>query len=188
MKSRPDDTPFRWATLSGMGVALVAGLAALLIVYLEITLPIPGLTVVTDPREVAVLFGSAASGPLGALLIGILAGAAVPAGNAAASMVAHSLGGVLFAVCYRRLAFRLKESTFRFTLSWIVSVFGYFYLVLMPVFILAHNAYHPEKYPFVETYMSIAAGAFGEAAVTVVVSTLIMLILPRRYRRPLWGN
>jgi hypothetical protein len=180
--------PFRWVTLPGIVVALATGLAAFFIVYLEITMPIPGLPVVTDPREVAVLFGAVASGPLVALIIGVLAGVAVADGNAVASMVAHSLGGALFSVIYRQLAIRLKKSTFRFMLSWVASVIGYFYLLLMPMFILTHNLYHPEKFAFGATYVTIARGAFGEVAVTVVVSTLIMLILPRRYRRPLWGN
>lgn len=185
---RGEKKNFRWATLPGMLMACVAGVLAFYIVYSELTIPIPGLPVITDPREVAVLLGAAASGPVGAVLIGILAGAAVPDGNAAASMAAHALGAGLVSIVYRQLTVRLKSSTFRFALGWILSVAGYFYLILMPVFILVHNLYHPIKFDFGPTYARIASGALGEAAATVIISTLIIIVLPRRYRRPMWGD
>jgi hypothetical protein len=185
---RGEKIVFRWATLPGMITACLTGLLAFYIVYSELTIPIPGLPVITDPREIAVLLGAAASGPIGAALIGILAGAAVPDGNAAASMTAHALGAVLVSVIYRQLSLRLRKSIFRFALGWALIAAGYFYLVLMPAFILTHNLYHPLKFDFGPTYVRIASGALQEAAATVILSTLIIVVLPRRYRRPLWGN
>ena len=58
----------------------------------------------------------------------------------------------------------------------------------MPTFILTHNLYHPELYNFLPVYATIARGALGEAVMTIIITTVVMVILPRRYRRPLWGD
>ncbi len=179
---------FRWATTWGLGIAAVAGLVAFSFVFLQITVPIPGMDVVTDPREVVVILGAAISGPLGAILVGVLAGVAVADGNALASIVSHVLAGMAITLAYRYLTRVLRRSTFRFAILWAISVAAYFYVVLMPTFILTHNLYHPEPYDFWPVYAAIARGAFAEAIGTMIITTAIMVILPRRYRRPMWGD
>ena len=180
--------PFRWATTWGLGIAAVAGLVAFSFVFLQITVPIPGMDVVTDPREVVVILGTAISGPLGAILVGVLAGVAVADGNALASIVSHGLAGMAITLAYRYLTRVLRRSTFRFAILWAISVAAYFYVVLMPTFILTHNLYHPEPYDFWPVYTTIARGAFAEAIGTMIITTAVMVILPRRYRRPMWGK
>jgi LytS/YehU family sensor histidine kinase len=66
-------------------VAAVFGVAALLVVIAGLHVPIPGTEVVTDPRELFTTLGSGLTGPVGALLIGILAGIMEPGGLAPAS-------------------------------------------------------------------------------------------------------
>lgn len=61
----------------GLMIALICGLIALVLVLAQLTIPIPGTQVVTDPRETAVTIGAAISGPIGGILIGLLAGAGV---------------------------------------------------------------------------------------------------------------
>ncbi|MBN1370939.1 MAG: hypothetical protein JW987_03185 [Anaerolineaceae bacterium] len=178
---------FRWATIWGLSIAAVAGLVAFTFVILEITVPIPGLNVITDPREVVVILGAAISGPIGAILVGVLAGAAVPGGNALASIISHSLAGVCISLAYRHLTRLLHRSTFRFSVLWTISVAAYFYAILMPIFILTHNLYHPEPYDFWPVYATIARGALWEAVGTMFITTAVMVVSPRRYRRPLWG-
>ena len=186
--NKTEAQPFRWATPWGLSIAVVAGLVAFSFVFLQITVPIPGMDVVTDPREVVVILGAAISGPLGAILVGVLAGAAVPEGNALASVVSHVLAGLAITLAYRYLTRVLRRSTLRFSVLWAVSVAAYFYVFLMPIFILTHNLYHPEPYDFWSVYTTIARGAFAEAVGTMIITTVVMVILPRRYRRPLWGN
>lgn len=185
---KTESQPFRWATPWGLSIAAVTGLVAFTLVFLQITVPIPGTNVVTDPREVAVILGAAISGPVGAILVGVLAGIAVPDGNALASIVSHVLAGIMITLVYRSLTQVLRRSTFRFAILWGLSVAAYFYVVLMPSFILTHNLYHPEPYDFWPVYATIARGALGEAILTVTISTAVMVVLPRRYRRPLWGR
>lgn len=179
---------FHWATAWGLSIAAVAGLVALTFVLLEITVPIPGSNVITDPREVAVILGAAISGPVGAILVGVLAGAAVPGGNALASIVSHTLAGVFISLVYLYLTRVLRRSTFRFSVLWAISVATYFYVILMPTFILIHNLYHSEPYDFWLVYATIARGALWEALGTMVITTVVMVVLPRRYRRPAWGR
>lgn len=186
--NKTESQPFCWATPWGLSIAAVTGLVAFTLVFLQITVPIPGTNVITDPREVVAILGAAISGPVGAVLVGVLAGVAVSDGNALASIVSHVLAGLAITLTYRFLTRVLQRSTLRFSVLWAVSVAAYFYVVLMPTFILTHNLYHPEPYDFWPVYTTIARGAFAEAVGTIMITTLVMVILPRRYRRPLWGN
>ena len=68
------------ANLQVLLVSAAFGLAALAIVAASLTLPIPGTGVVTDPREVLTTTGAALTGPVGGLVIGILAGIREPGG------------------------------------------------------------------------------------------------------------
>ena len=89
-------------TLSGMSLlsvrtlltAAVFGAAALAVVQAGLTLPIPGSSVVTDPREIFTTTGAGLTGPVGGLIIGILAGIREPGGIALASLLAHVSGGL----------------------------------------------------------------------------------------------
>lgn len=76
-------------------VAAVFGLVALAIVLAGFIIPMPGTEVVTDPREIFVTLGSALTGPIGAVIIGILAGIAEPGGISLASLLGHIIGALV---------------------------------------------------------------------------------------------
>ena len=83
--------------------ATALGLAALAIVVSGLTIPIPGTGVVTDPREIFTTTGAALTGPLGGIVIGILAGIGEPGGLMLASLLAHVSGGLWMGFSYKTL-------------------------------------------------------------------------------------
>ena len=73
-----------------VGVAAAFGGVALAIVLAGITIPIPGTVVVTDPRELFTTIGASLTGPIGGIVVGLLAGVADPSIQIV-SMIAHML-------------------------------------------------------------------------------------------------
>jgi hypothetical protein len=180
---------FRWVTGQGLLVAAVTGLIALVLVVLKITVPIPGTDIVTDLREVVVTLGAALSGPVGALLVGILAGFGEEQRDTVlASIVTHVVAGAVLAIIYWQLIKVLRKSTFRFALLWIFSIAVYYFGLLIPTYFLTYNLYHAEKIPFGPAYAEIARALTVGFIVTAVLTNVLLVLLPRRYRRPLWGN
>jgi len=180
--------PFQWVTVRGLLVAVVFGLVALVFVALKITLPIPGTEFVSDPRELLVTLGSAISGPVGALIIGFLAGVADTSETVLPSIVAHIVAGMFLAVAYRFCTKLPGITTPRLAVLWILSIVVYYFGALMPAFFLTYRLTTPEPFDFWQAYLGVARGAIGEIILIAFITTAVMVLLPRRYRRPMWGN
>lgn len=168
-----------------MMLASLFGLAALLVLRAGLTVPIPGTNVVMDPREVFVTIGSALTGPLGGIVCGALAGVGAPGGVASASMLAHISGGLWMGVAYKVLVYERQKMP-AMLLGWAGLILVYYYLVLMPGFILGVKFFSGQSIVLTEMYLRLAKGALPEVIVTLLVTCLILLVMPKRARRPLW--
>jgi len=170
-----------------IGVAAAFGGAALAIVLAGITIPIPGTPVVTDPREIFTTTGASLTGPVGGIVIGILAGIAEP-GIPLASLLAHIVGGIYNGFVYKNLSWRFRENNVARLALWAVQVLGYYIVVVVPLFVVGLVVFYPdpEYGGFFALLGALEAGALPEAILTTTVTTIIMAALPERYRRPLW--
>jgi len=170
-----------------IGVAAAFGGAALAIVLAGITIPIPGTPVVTDPREIFTTTGASLTGPVGGIVIGILAGIAEP-GIPLASLLAHIVGGIYNGFVYKNLSWRFRENNVARLALWAVQVLGYYVVVVVPLFVVGLVVFYPdpEYGGFFALLGALEAGALPEAILTTTVTTIIMAALPERYRRPLW--
>jgi len=185
--NRVESTKKPLLTARQVGVAAAFGGVALALVLAGVTIPIPGTPVVTDPREIFTTIGASLSGPLGGIVVGLLAGIAEP-GIPLASLFAHVVGGVLNGLVYKNFSWRFKDNKVLSLVAWAIQVMGYYVLVVIPLFSVGLMIFYPdpEYGGFFKFLGVLEAGGIPEMLLTTVVTTIIMAALPERYRRPLW--
>ena len=174
--------------------ALGFGLAALIVRAAGLRIPVFGTHIVSDPREFFVTLGGALTGPAGGVLCGLMANNWFNEDSIAliSDSSAHILGGLWMGLAYKNLVYaRLKMPSL--LLGWGGLVFVYYYLVVIPVFIVVTYAFFPAlveqlfgALSFGQVYTAFAQAATPEFIITVVITAIILAILPPKYRRPLW--
>ncbi len=174
-------------TARQVGVAAAFGGAALALVLAGVTIPIPGTPVVTDPREIFTTIGASLTGPMGGIVIGLLAGIAEP-GIPLASLLAHVVGGLFNGFVYKNFSWRLRNNKVASLVAWVLQVVLYYALIVVPLFAVGLAVFYPdpEYGGFLAFLGALEVGALPEMALTTVVTTIIMAALPERFRRPLW--
>jgi hypothetical protein len=186
------NSTLRWYSLKTILIAFAFGTGALIIMLSRIVLPIPGTGAVTDPRELMVTVGSALTGPLGSILIGLMAG--VLEANQAIrlqSMIAHILSGLWIGISYKLLIY--SHPRINKLLGWAALVILYYFAFLVPLSVLLifpnhqlFSLFYGENLTVIQAYLLLAKAAVPEVAMTTVITTLVMIALSKRYRRPLW--
>ncbi len=174
-------------TARQVGVAAAFGGAALALVLAGVTIPIPGTPIVTDPREIFTTIGASLTGPIGGIVIGLLAGIAEP-GIPLASLLAHIVGGIVNGFVYKNFCWRLRGNKVASLAAWAAQVVFYYVVVVVPLFVTGISIFYPSpEYGKFFAFLGTAeAGALPEMVLTTVVTTIIMAALPERFRRPLW--
>jgi LytS/YehU family sensor histidine kinase len=175
------DAPFK---LKALIAGLIFGALALCVVLIGIHIPIPGVNVVTDPRELFTTLGAALSGPIGGILVGFLAGIAEPGGIPLASLLAHIVGAVFLGFAYKKIVYRLKG--FLMYLGWIAAVLIYYYVFAITGFAVGVSLFYNDPTPILQSYLALAKGVISEAILASIVTTLVLFALPKKYRKPLW--
>jgi len=97
-----------------------------------------------------------------------------------ADFIAHTLALLAVAYCYRYLHRRAQKAAIFFS-GWILITVIY-YILLLPLQSLVHNLLVPGLLPL----STLVRGAPPEFLMVAIISTLTLIALPVRYRRPLW--
>lgn len=97
-----------------------------------------------------------------------------------ADFIAHTLALLAVAYCYRFLHQHAKKTTV-FLAGWILITVIY-YALLLPLQSFVHNLIIPDLLPLT----TLVRGSPPEFLMVAIISTLIWIALPRRFRRPLW--
>jgi hypothetical protein len=147
------------------------------------------------PQETLVVISAALGGPLGLLVTNFLQELGMHIfllrGDfpgqpqleiliSTADFFAHTIALLAVAYGYRFLHQRAKTATIYFA-GWILIIVIY-YIVLLPLQSLVHNLLVPGLLPL----LTLIRGAPPEFSMVAIISTLILIALPSRYRRPLW--
>jgi hypothetical protein len=170
-----------------LGVAIAFGGASLAIVLAGITIPIPGTPVVTDPREIFTTTGAALTGPIGGVVIGVMAGIAEPE-IPLASLLAHITGGIFVGFAYKNLSWRHRADPLRSHGLWVFQILIYYAIIVVPLFVVGLFLFYPssEYGSFSDLLAALERGAIWEMLITALVTTIGLSALPSRYRQPLW--
>ena len=88
-------------------------------------------------------------------------------------------------VAYKKLVYRQSRMPI-YMLGWAGIVLAYYFVFLMPGFIVGLALFYGERFSFAPMYASIVQGALPEALLTTLMTTIAMSALPGKYRRPLW--
>ena len=100
-----------------------------------------------------------------------------------ADATAHLGAMLVVAIGYDKLLFPRSRKTGIFLVGWFLLVGAYYYLALLPLSVVLLNLADPG---FGATYPVFAKNFIPEALGTAVITTLVWLAAPIRYRRPLW--
>ncbi|WP_300450210.1 hypothetical protein [Accumulibacter sp.] len=178
--------------LKTLAVALPFGLTAFLCVFGSLTLQTPGTEMILDPREIFVVLGAALTGPLGALLIGTLAGIYDPVPDVYPVTIAmHVAGALWMAFAYKKLVFENITSWLLFP-AWSGLVAVYYFVILLPVMVFG-SSLSPELFAHLfpdntppQALLAFYGLAWPEFILTSVTTTAILALLPKRLRKPRW--
>jgi hypothetical protein len=171
-----------------IGYAAAFGAGALLVVALGLTFPIPGLNVVTDPRESFVTLGGAFSGPIGAIIVGFLAGILEPGTPPVVSIVAHIGGAIFAALYYKYLFWPLRNNRIPSLALWVLGVLLYYELVVVPLFTIGLVVFFPdpEYGGFFGLLVFLWGAVIPEMVLTMIITTIVLAAVPFRFTRPNW--
>lgn len=182
----------RLLTFRITAVAVVFGGLALLTILIGMHFRIPGTGVITDPREIFVSIGAALTGPVGGLIVGTLASLGDPDPALRLYILAsHLIGCLWIGWTYRRFVYT-RRHILSYLVAWNIVLFVYYYVCALPVqgatWALFPDTFHrafPETTSFLDAVHSMNQGMFMEYALTALTTTLLLLVLPEAFRRPL---
>lgn len=97
--------------------------------------------------------------------------------------VAHLCAMLAVVFVYAKLLYPWAKKTGIFLAGWLLLIGVYYYLALLPLSVGFLNLVDPGHGA---TYSKFAGGFIPEVLGTAVITTLIWLASPVRYRRPLW--
>jgi len=100
-----------------------------------------------------------------------------------ADAAAHLCAMLVVAIGYYKLLYPRARKTGFFLMGWFLLVCAYYYLALLPLSVVLLNLADPG---FSATYPFFARNFIPEALGTAVITTLVWLASPVRYRRPQW--
>jgi len=97
--------------------------------------------------------------------------------------VAHVSAMLILVLVYAKLLYPRARKTGFFLAGWFLLVSAYYFLALLPLSVVFLNLIDPHKGL---TYSAFARDFIAEVLGTAVITTLIWLAAPIRYRRPQW--
>jgi LytS/YehU family sensor histidine kinase len=174
-------------------VVLAFGIAAFLVRWAGLTVPVLGTTVKLGSREIFITLGAAITGPVGGSIIGFFAGLSTlstPTGQS--DLISHVIGGLLIGFLYKPVYRRWRLPGL--LLGWAFLIAIYYCIAIIPVYLMGVSLITPgglsgvfgPDVSFFQAYRLIIQAGILEVAVTTIITMIILAALPDKFRRPLW--
>ena len=182
--------PFRSAVL-----ALFFGFLAMLTIYWHISFYLTGASASSDPREIFNALGGALTGPIGAIVIGFLSTAVGGTqGFYSYVLIQHIISALWMGIAYKKIVYERLGMPDQI-IGWLFLQFVYSFIIYIPgfyfLFLFSHAKYIifvGDNLPFWQGLLKLYSGWLPEIIFTAVMTTLLLMALPDKYRIPLWGN
>ena len=97
--------------------------------------------------------------------------------------IAHLSAMLMVVLIYTKFLYPRARRTGFFLAGWFLLVCAYYFLALLPLSVVFLNLIDPSRGA---TYFDFARGFLPEVLGTAIITILIWLAAPIRYRRPLW--
>ncbi|MGA2790635.1 MAG: hypothetical protein ABSF00_07695 [Candidatus Bathyarchaeia archaeon] len=190
MTAKPDQTnqpkkSFWYLSSIQIGLAAAFGAAALAIVLGGLMFPLGPGGLVVDPRMPFAFVGAALTGPIGAIIVGFLAGVGrIPVFN----IPFHVIGEVVFfGIGYKYVYKWTKGDLKKIILGFNLLTLPYYFLwetIYWPVVVANFMTKNPSM--VIPLYFSYLPGMMVEMVAAMVIQSVILTVLPAKYRRPQW--
>ncbi|KAF0151881.1 MAG: multi-sensor hybrid histidine kinase [Ignavibacteria bacterium] len=176
-------------------IALIAGSISLISIYANVHFYIPGTNVLSDAREIFNSLGAAISGPVGGFIIGTISCLISPSEEIKFYIIfQHWVSAVWIGWAYKKLIFE-KMKMPELILGWFFLILVYYFITYLPGYFITYfffpNVYHSlvgGELPPVETLLKLFRGWVPEIIFTSIYTSLVIIALPNRFRKPLWGR
>lgn len=174
-------------------IGLIAGGMNYLTTVVNFHIPIPGGYI--GAGEIFSTLTAALGGPVAVGIDGLVHGIVgygmirevfpwpTPLHLVSADSFAHIISMLAAAFCYRFLHDQRSKNSLALIAGWALIVAMYYYAFLTPAQVLLLNSIIPG---LVGTYMDLARITWAECFATIFITSLILLALPERYRKPQW--
>lgn len=176
-------------------ISLIIGCISLISIYANVYFYIPGTNVLSDAREIFNSIGAAITGPVGGFIIGTISCLIAPSEEIKFYiMFQHWVSAVWIGWAYKNLVYE-KLNMPGLILGWLFLMLVYYGPIYLPGYFTAYfffpNVYQSlvgGQLPPVETLVKLYKGWVPEFVFTTLYTTLVIIALPDRFRRPQWGK
>ena len=175
-------------------IAIIFGLASLFTIVSGVHFYLPGTSAISDPREIFNSLGAAITGPIGGFIIGFLSTFFGPASNLKFyNIIQHLISAIWIGWAYKKLVYE-KYRMPNLVFGWLFLIFVYYFISYLPGLIILHFMFNSLFQEFVggpltlwQAIIKLYSGWMPEIIFTTFYTTLVLIALPEKYRRPLWG-
>ena len=149
---------------------------------------IPWGTLMTDPREIPLTLGAALTGPLGIVILAIFnfignlfSPLDAPISVFLADALAHAAAMLLFSIVYSKVIYKIKMP-WRLV-GWAAGIWVYYFVFMYPI---GGIVFYWWLGMIPTPFYLFQNPPWAEIILTCIVTTLIMVALPKGYHRPVW--
>lgn len=181
--------------LNALVISVATGCISLISIYTNVHFFIPGTNALSDAREIFNSIGAAISGPIGGFIIGTISCLIAPSDEIKLySMFQHWMSAIWIGWAYKNLVYEKLKMPY-LVLGWVFLIIIYYGPTYIPGYFTTYF-FFPNVYqafvggdlPPLETLLKLYHGWIPEIVFTTIYTSLAIIAIPQRFRKPQWGE